>query len=261
MSDTESAHSKKTAVKPAPSGRNGHAVKNTILLGLPPKEGAAIFSKLTFVSLRSAIVLNEAGERIKFAFFVNDGLASILRVMGDGKSVEVGLCGKEGFIGLPLTAGFTSSPTRTIMQVEGSAFRVSAKDLSAALRECPTLARSLQRFSQELALQSEHVATCNRLHVIDERLVRWLLMSQDRLGGSQVPLTQTFLAYMLGTRRASVTVAAGILQKAGLISYSRGSLKIENRAGLEDAACECYETLTQQTERWRQEASKNERER
>ncbi|MHB8616523.1 MAG: Crp/Fnr family transcriptional regulator [Candidatus Acidiferrales bacterium] len=254
MSYTDASRTRKVAVKPA---SNEHAVKNKILLGLPAEDRSIIFSKLTFVALPTPTVLNEAGERIKFAFFINDGLASVLRVMSDGRSVEVGLCGKEGFVGLPLTAGFSSSPTRTIMQVAGSAFRVSAKDLLAALRESPTLVTSLQRFSQELALQSEQVATCNRLHEVDERLTRWLLMSQDRLGGSQVPLTQNFLAYMLGTRRASVTVAAGILQKAGLISYWRGRVKIESRVGLEDAACECYDALTQQTERWRQEASKN----
>ena len=254
MSDTDTTRTGKATVKAA---SNEHAVKNKILLSLPAEDRSAIFSKLAFVPLPTQTVLNEAGERIKFAFFINDGLASILRVMSDGKSIEVGLCGKEGFIGLPLTAGFISSPTRTIMQVEGSAFRVSTKDLLAALRESPTLMTSLQRFSQELALQSEQVATCNRLHEVDERLVRWLLMSQDRLGGSQVPLTQNFLAYMLGTRRASVTVAEGVLQKARLISCSRGRLKIEDRAGLEDAACECYEMLTQQTEKWHREAIEN----
>lgn len=141
-----------------------------------------------------------------------------------------------------------------IVQVAGSAFKVSANDLIAALRECPKLATGIQRFAQELGLQSCQVAACNRLHEVEERLARWLLMSQDRLGGDLVPLTQEFLAHMLGARRASVTVAAGILQKAGLITYTRGSVKIENRTELEDATCECYAIITKQTKMWRSEA-------
>jgi CRP-like cAMP-binding protein len=234
---------------------NGRAIHNKILLALPDLERSAIFPQLEFVSLPTPIVLNEAGEAVKFGFFINSGLASILMVMADGKSVEVGLCSKEGFIGLPLAAGLSTSPTRTIMQVAGSAYRIRAKNLVAALRECPALEKALQRFSRELAMQSEQVAACNRLHEVEERLSRWLLMCQDRLGGDVVPLTQQFLAHMLGTRRASVTVAAGILQKAGLITYSRGVVKINNRQNLEDAACECYGKMAQQTKKWRAEAN------
>jgi CRP-like cAMP-binding protein len=236
-----------------PSGRT---VRNEILLGLPPTECSKLFSKLEFVNLPAPSVLNEAEETIKFAFFINDGLASILKVMSDGKSIEVGLCGKEGWIGIPLAMGFNSSPNRIIMQVGGSAFRLKAKDLMVALQECPALAASLQHFAQELALQAEQVAACNRLHEVEERLARWLLMSQDRLGGNKVPLTQNFLAHMLGTRRASVTVAAGILQKAGMITYVRGHVTIEDRALLEDAACECYAVLMTQSKKWRQEAGR-----
>lgn len=186
---------------------------------------------------------------------MEEGLASILTTVTDGKSVEVGLCGKEGFIGLPLTAGFSSSSTRIIIQVAGSASRMAAKDFSAVLRKCPSLAAALQRFALQLNLQSSQGAACNRLHEVDERLARWLLMSQDRLGGDFVPLTQDFLAHMLGTRRASVTVAAGILQKAGLITYARGKLKIQNRAKLEDAACECYQLIKKQIQKWDSEIS------
>jgi len=232
----------------------GQVVHNEILLALPKDECSAVFSKLQFVSLPVASELSEAGESIKHAFFLNDGLASFLTLVIDGKSVEVGLCGKEGFVGLPLTAGLRSSPTRVIMQVGGSAFKLSAKDLVAALRECPTLVTRFQRFAQEMNLQATQVAACNRLHEVDARLGRWLLMSQDRLGGDLVPLTQEFLAHMLGTRRASVTVAAGILQKAGLITYRRGSVKIENRGKLEASTCECYGIIQRQVEKWEREA-------
>ena len=171
-------------------------------------------------------------------------------------SVEVGLAGKEGFIGLPLLVGFTTSATRVIMQLRGSAYRINAKDFLKLLPTCPTLAKKLSRYSLDLGMQAVHVAACNRLHELDERLARWLLMSQDRLEGDGVPLTQEFLAHILGTRRASVTVAAGILQKAGLITYNRGHVTIENRALLEDAACECHAAMKKQSVKWDQEADR-----
>lgn len=232
---------------------NGHALYNKILLGLLKEECSAFLSKMEFVSLPAPTILNEIGKPIKSVFFLNSGLASVLSIMADGKTVEVGLCGKEGFVGIPLSAGLRSSPTRTIMQVDGSGFRIAAEDLVVGLREVPELAASLQRFAQEMALQASQVAACNRVHNIDERLARWLLMSQDRLGGDVIPLTQEFLAHMLGTRRASVTVAAGHLQKAGMIAYKRGSVKVENRSQLENACCECYKNMIQQIQKWRVE--------
>jgi CRP-like cAMP-binding protein len=243
----------KSAVKSNGSIR-GQPVRNAILLALPSHACAALFSKMEFVLLPVRTVLNEADEAIKFAYFLNDGLASFLSIAPDGKSVEVGLCGREGFVGLPLTAGLSTSPTRVIIQVAGQGFRIGAKQLLAAMQDCPELARRLQRFVQEMALQSSQVAACNRLHEVDERLARWLLMSQDRLSGDLVPLTQEFLAHMLGTRRASVSVAAGILQKAGLITYKRGTVKIENRARLEEAACNCYDILVRQVQNWHAES-------
>jgi CRP-like cAMP-binding protein len=236
-----------------PTSQNGHVVHNKILLGLPDGERANVLGKLEFTSTPVHTVLNEAQQPIKFGYFINEGLSSILNVMADGKSVEVGLNGTEGFVGTPLLSGFKTSPTNVVMQIGGSAFKISAKDLAVALSECPQLGLALQRFMQELALQGQQVAACNRLHEVEERLARWLLMCQDRIGGDVVPLTQQFLAHMLATRRASVTVAAGILQKAGLITYSRGIVKINNRRDLEDASCECYATLTDQIKKWRSE--------
>jgi len=233
---------------------DGVPVENEILLNLPAEEQASIFPELVFVELRTHDVLHEAGEPIKFAYFMNHGLASVLSVMEDGKSVEVGLTGKEGFVGLPLIVGLITSPTVTVIQVEGSAFRISAAGLVQAVRRCATLERKLQRYVQVLAMQGTHVAACNRLHQVDERLARWLLMSQDRIGSATVPLTQEFLAHMLGTRRSSVSVAAGVLQKAGLITYTRGSVQIENRPGLMSASCECYESMVRQSASWKKES-------
>lgn len=230
------------------------ALTNGILRKLPPKELRAIFPKLEFTKLPLHAVLNEAAKPIKFGYFVNSGLASILTVLGHGKIVEVGLTGAEGFVGLPLVAGLKSSATRVIIQVEGSAFRIQAKDLIHALKDCPSLLKALQRYSQEIAAQAAQIAACNRLHNANQRLARWLLMSQDRLGGDLVLLTQEFLAHMLGMRRASVTVALGFLQEVGLIKYVRGAVRIHNRLGLEAAACECYSAITKHRKRWQRES-------
>ncbi|MGA9391330.1 MAG: Crp/Fnr family transcriptional regulator [Candidatus Sulfotelmatobacter sp.] len=229
---------------------DGNTLHNKLLLNLPTKECEAIYSQLVFLPVRIHDVLNEAGEQIKYGYFMNSGLASVLNVTQEGKSVEVGLTGKEGFVGLPLLVGFTSSPARVIVQIEGTAFRLSAALLVERLRTCPTLEKRMHRYAQVLAMQGSQVATCNALHNIDERLARWLLMSQDRIGGDVVPLTQEFLAHMLGTRRSSVTVAATLLQKAGLINYSRGSVNIVDREALEEAACECYGALVKQSSKW-----------
>jgi CRP-like cAMP-binding protein len=241
-------------------GRNGRCeldgsiLENEILLNLPNKECQAVYSQLVFLPLSTHEVLNEAGAPIQHVYFMNSGLASVLNVMEDGKSVEVGLTGKEGFVGLPLLVGFKSSPSRIIVQIAGSAYRMKASALLDSLDKCRTLERRLHRFSQVLGAQAAQVAACNRLHEVDERLARWLLMSQDRIGSDLVPLTQEFLAHMLGTRRSSVTVAASILQKAGLIKYTRGHVNIVNRRGLEEAACECYGALVQQASRWDKES-------
>ena len=228
----------------------GNGIHNVILAELTRNGCESLLSKLEFVELPTHMVLNEMGEPIKFGYFINSGLASVLNVMSDGKSVEVGLAGKEGFIGLPLVVGFDTSPTHVVMQIAGTGFRVKAKDLDYLLGKCPGLEKRLNRYSQEMTLQVSGVAACNRLHEVEERLARWLLMSQDRVGVSTFPLTQQFLAHMLGTRRATVTVAAGILQRAGLITYRRGHVKIESRSKLEAAACECYRQLNQQIRSW-----------
>lgn len=248
--------SRTARVKKSPANRTieGHIVYNRILLALPAPERALLFPKLKFVRLPIQTRLCEVGKPIKSCVFVNDGLASFLSVLEDGKSVEAGLCGKEGFVGLPLAAGFKSSSARVIMQVRGGGFQTKSSDFLGLLSKCPKLLVALQGFTNELAMQSAQVAACNRLHEVDERLARWLLMSQDRLGGDLVPLTQEFLAHMLGTRRASVTVAAGILQRAGLISYHRGAIKVENRRQLEQASCECYGAMVRQVDRWHAEA-------
>jgi CRP-like cAMP-binding protein len=233
----------------------GNPVWNEILLTLPAPECDLIFSQFTFVRLRAREVLEESEEPIKYVYFINSGLASILSGTTDGKTVEVGLTGKEGCTGLPIAVGLKTSASEIVCQVEGSAFRIPASTLAKVLKQCASLEKKIQQYSLVMAMQGAQIATCNRLHDVDERLARWLLMSQDRIGSDVIPLTHEFVAHMLGTRRSSVTVAAGMLSKAGLITYNRGALKVENRERLEDAACECYEIIRQRTEVWKKEGS------
>ena len=236
------------------SSLNGkHAVANEILRDLPADERDLVFSKLERMTMKLHDVLHEPGEPIKFCYFPNSGIVSILSVLSTGKSVEVGLIGREGFVGLPLAVGFRSSLTRAICQGPGTAFRVTAATLKKTLHDCPQLEKALNRYSLTVGMQASQLAACNRLHEVDERLARWLLMCHDRLGLDLVPMTQQFLSQMLGIRRASVTVAAGILQKAGLIRSGRAEVTILNRKGLEKMACECYGTINHQIERWRKD--------
>jgi CRP-like cAMP-binding protein len=225
-------------------------LQNKILLGLPYAARNAVLAVVEFVRLPRGTVLHEPGKPIRKAYFIDSGLASLLNVMKDGRSIEVGLVGFEGFVGTPLLAGLKTSATEVVMQVGGSAHAISAKDFEAVVAKHPSLRQSLFRFNQELMFQTMQVAACNRLHPVEQCLAKWLLMSHDRLSGGVIPLTQEFLAHMLGTRRASVTVAAGQLQKKGLIAYKRGEVTIKDRGGLEAISCECYLRLTQQLAEW-----------
>jgi CRP-like cAMP-binding protein len=232
---------------------DGNLIGNEILLSLSPEPCGQMLSKLELVRLKLHQVIHEPGETIKSGYFVNSGLISVLAVQPDGKSVEVGLIGKEGFVGLPLLVGYRTSPTRTVTQADATAYRCDADALREFVRRLPELGQQIHRFGQKLAMQSTQIAACNRLHDVEERLARWIVMSQDRILSDTLPLTQEFLGQMLGTRRSSVTVAAGILQKAGLISYTRGNVTVLNRQKLEEAACDCYGIVQRQLKEWESE--------
>ena len=233
---------------------DGNLVDNSILRALSRVESNQVFTSIEFVRLRLHQVLHEVGETIRSIYFLNDGLASVLTVQPDGKSVEVGLIGKEGFVGLPIIFGFRTSGLRVVTQGDGTAYRIEADTLRKLLPQCPGLAQQLQRFSLILGMQATQLAACNRLHNVEERLARWLLMSHDRIGSKTLPLTQEFLGQMLGVRRASVSVAAGVLQQAGLITYTRGSVTIMNRTKMEQTSCDCYAMIEQQRKKWQTEA-------
>jgi CRP-like cAMP-binding protein len=253
-SPARSSHSQPTKNPSAQSSQtdgDGNQIHNHVLLNLPQKEREALFPKLEFVRLLVHTVLHEPGETLKSAYFCNSGLISVLTVFPDGKCVEVGLVGREGMVGMPLIAGFHTAATRAIVQIDATAFRLDGAALVAILQQFPTLDRRLQQAAQIMSMELTQVAACNRLHEVDERLARWLLMSADRIGSDEIPLTQELLAQMLGTRRSSVTVSAGILQRAGLISYTRGDVRIVDRSGLEEAACDCYAIMQRQVKEWR----------
>jgi CRP-like cAMP-binding protein len=237
------------------SDGDGYEIRNEILRSLPRNERDMVVPQLELMRLKPLQLLHEVGDSLKSAYFCETGMISTLSVFPDGKSVEVGLVGKEGFVGLPLVAGFRSSPIRANVQIEGSAYRISADTLVEYLARCPVLSKRLHQFSQIMNMQVTQIAACNRLHPVEERLARWLLMCADRAGNHRLPLTQDLLGQMLGTRRASVTIAAGVLQQAGFIDYSRGAIEILSRPKLEETSCVCYGLINQQIDRWRSESA------
>jgi CRP-like cAMP-binding protein len=233
-------------VKPTPlhpgarSDAAGKAVSNVILLSLPDEEYALLRPYLEPVELPQYEILHEPGEKIDFAYFLNEGMTSLVALSRDGRSVEVGIVGKEGMVGMSLMMGLQREIFRSIMQMSGSGLRIRSEVFQDVLLRTSTLRSELSRFALMHGMQVAQLAACNRLHEIDQRLVRWLLMCQDRVDSQVLPLTHEFLAQMLGTGRPSVSLAAAVLENAGLIENMRGTVRLLNRKSLEEAACECY---------------------
>src|SRR6478672_1856722 len=215
---------------------SGRQVKNVILLSLPDNEYSLIRPHLEFVNLPHHLIMHEPAEKIEYGYFLNEGMTSLVVLTSDGRSVEVGIVGREGVVGTPLAVGLQRGPCRAIMQIPGSGLRVKAGVLADILLAAPTLQMAVSRYALMQGLQVAQIAACNRLHEIEQRLARWLLMCQDRVVSESLPVTHEFLAQMLGTGRPSVSLAAGILQKAGTIENLRGTVKILNRNHLEAAA-------------------------
>jgi len=163
--------------------------------------------------------------------------------MKDGRTAEAGIVGNEGFTGTLAAVGLRSSPLQAVVQISGDGFRIQVGALQDALKSAPPLQMMLGRYAAIRSMQVAQTAACNRLHDIEQRLARWLLMTQDRLDSGSLPITHDFLATMLGTDRSTVSLSAGALQRNGLIEYTRGAVKIVNRKKLEDSACECYAVI------------------
>jgi CRP-like cAMP-binding protein len=220
---------------------NSHP-SNLILNTLPPQL-SAFRSKLNPVPLPVGMALFEPHEAPKFAHFITSGIASVVTTMKDGGSVETGMWAREGLAECMHLAGSDRIPSRCFMQMGGSALRMPYADLERDIENLEPLRAAIHRSIQTQALILGQLVACNRLHEVEERLARWLLMLQDRTQGDELLITQEFLAEMLGSRRTTVTLAAGALQRIGLIEYQRGRVHILNRERLESAACECYPVI------------------
>jgi CRP-like cAMP-binding protein len=221
----------------------GKPIHNHILMAMTPREFNLVRPHLQFVDLEQHRVLYEPHRKLKFMYFPNRGLISLVVVLKNGKTVEAGIVGKEGASGTALAASVSSSALREIVQISGEGFRIKSEVFQKLLLGMPNLRKALNRYNVLLGMQVSQTAACNRLHEIEQRLARWLLMAEDSAATSMLGITHDFLATMLGTDRPSVTLAAGLLQKAGLIEYGRGTVKITNRPQLEAFACECYSVI------------------
>ncbi len=223
----------------------GNPVKNALLLAIPDREFGLLRPHLEYLELPHHQILQEPGQKIEYAYFLNHGMISLVILTSDGRSVEVAIVGNEGMVGTSLAVGLNRGPHRAIIQISASGFRVKSELLGEVLSRTPELRLIMNRYVLIQGLQVAQIAACNRLHEVEQRLARWLLMCQDRIGSEELPMTHEFLAQMLGTGRPSVSLAAGILQRAGMIENIRGTVKIVNRKGLEGSSCECYAAMRQ----------------
>ena len=218
-------------------------ISNLILTSIPQVEYQLILPNLELVSMDWHSDLHQAREAIEFGYFPDGGVVSLVVPMSDGRSAEVGMVGREGFVGAPLVGGLDRSPHLALVQVGASAMRIRAGALKKLLPSTPELATLLTRYALVQGMQLAQTAACNRLHNLEQRLSRWLLMSQDRVNSKILPYTHDLLAAMLGSDRPSVSFAIGELQKKGCVRRSRGRVDILDRSCLKVSTCECYRVI------------------
>jgi CRP-like cAMP-binding protein len=227
---------------------NGGPRVNRLLATLPKNEYQRLLPKLKTVSLALGEELYEPGDEIKHVYFPNDSIISLISQLSETSWLEVGMVGNEGMAGLSVFMGAGFSPTRALVQGSGTAMRMSAVTVRKEANRLGSLHHLLHRYSHSLLTQVSQSSVCNRFHLVNARLARWLLMTNDRLGAEEFPLTQEFLSNMLGVRREGVSKAAGALQAGKLIRYSRGVITILNRRALEAKSCECYAIIKAETD-------------
>jgi CRP-like cAMP-binding protein len=220
-----------------------------LLQALPERDLARVRSLLEEVTLTFREEIYRVDQPADHVWSPTAGVVSLVNEFVDGQPVEVATIGPEGMVGIQLLLGSDRIAHRAFVQVAGAALRMKADDFRRALAELPAFELLLRRYTLALFNQIAQAAACNRIHTVEERLSRWLLMTQDRVGTSDFPLTKEFIGQMLGVRRPTVSLAAGMLQRAGLIHYVRGRITILDRPGLEAAACECYATIVTEFER------------
>jgi CRP-like cAMP-binding protein len=223
----------------------GKAVRNIMLLSVSDTDYSLLRPHLEYVSLPNHLVLHQAGGKVEFAYFPNRGLISLVVVMNDGKTAEAGIVGYEGLTGTLAVVGLSRGPLQAVVQITGDGFRVAIAALQKTLESAPHLQVLLSRYAAIRGMQVAQTAACNRLHDIQQRLARWLLMTQDRVDSESLRITHDFIATMLGTDRSTVSLAASVLQKKKLIEYTRGAVRIVNRKKLEAFVCECYGVIRQ----------------
>ncbi len=223
--------------------------ENHLLAALPSEDYERIFANLERIPLPLGESLYESGIQMSYVYFPINSIVSLLYVMEDGSSAEIAVVGNEGIVGVSLFMGGESTPSRAVVQSAGHAYRLRGPLLKHEFYRAGPMQRLLLRYTQALLTQMAQTAVCNRHHTLDQQFCRWLLLSFDRLNSDELVMTQELIAGMLGVRREGVTEAAGNVQKAGLIKYSRGHITILDRAGLEKRACECYAVVKKEFDR------------
>ena len=223
--------------------------QNHLLAALPAEDLARLAPSLERIPLQLGEALYESGSRMRHVFFPTTSIVSLLYVMEDGASAEIAIVGNEGIVGVSLFMGGETTPSRAVVQSAGHAYRLKGQALKEEFYRAGPMQRLLLRYTQALLTQMAQTAVCNRHHSLDQQLCRWLLLSLDRLRSNELIMTQELIANMLGVRREGVTEAAGNLQRAGLIEYSRGRITVLDRPGLEARSCECYGVVRKEFER------------
>jgi CRP-like cAMP-binding protein len=226
-----------------------HTLKNHLLAALSAEEFGRLEPDLELVSLALGKVIYESGDRMTHVYFPTTAIISMLYIMENGATAEIGIAGNNGLIGSPLFMGSESTSSRAVVQSTGEAIRIKAKPLQAEFDRGGLFQKLLLRYTQSLMTQISQTAVCNRLHNVDQQLCRWLLINHDQLETDKLIMTQELIANMLGVRREGVTIAAKKLQEKGLIKYARGTITMLDRKGLEQAVCECYQIVMDEYER------------
>jgi len=228
---------------------SANPLTNQLLAALPDADWQRWRPQLELVDLPLGKVLYESGAALTHVVFPTNAIVSLLYVMQDGASAEIAVVGREGIVSISLFMGGGSTPSRAVVQSAGQGFRMTARAINEEFDRAGPVLHLLLRYTQALITQMAQTAVCNRHHSLDQQLCRWLLLSLDRLQGNELLMTQELIANMLGVRREGVTEGALRLQHAGLISYSRGHIKVLDRVGLEQRACECYRVVKTEYDR------------
>ena len=225
------------------------ALRNHLLAALPEEEFARLKPHLECISLSLGKVLYEAGEKLTHVYFPTTAIISLLYIMENGSTAEIGIAGNNGLIGIALFMGGETTSSRAVVQSAGDAVQIEARVLQKEFDRGGEFQKILLRYTQSLMTQISQTAVCNRLHTVEQQLCRWLLINHDQLQSDELIMTHDLIANMLGVRREGVSQAAGKLQEKGLIKYVRGTIRILDRKGLEAASCECYQVVTDEYNR------------